>query len=54
MGNKNGQTPAQLGARRVAEMSANAIQTDIYFRKETLFMTSTKICEDTPPVNVKH
>lgn len=31
-------------------MSTNAIQTNLLFRKETLFMTSTKICEGTPPV----
>ena len=35
-------------------MSTNAIQTkNLLFRKETLFMTSTKICEDTPPANAK-
>ena len=41
------------GARWVAEMSTNAIQTNLLFRKETLFMYFV-ICEDTPPVNVKH
>jgi len=41
------------GARWVAEMSTNAIQTNLLLRKETLFMTSTKICEDTPPANAK-
>ena len=41
------------GARWVAEMSTNAIQTNLLFRKETLFMTSTKICEDTPPAYAK-